>query len=88
MDCCEHCTYESSCITTVPVFKGLHEGDIQQIRNVTHSRSYPKRTFIFREGEQSETLFVVNEGLIKLTKTSAEGKEQIVRLLFPGDFLV
>ncbi|MDF2856878.1 MAG: transcriptional regulator [Neobacillus sp.] len=86
MDCCEHCTYESSCITTVPVFKGLHEDDIQQIRKVTHSRSYPKGTFIFREGEQSETLFVVNEGLIKLTKTSAEGKEQIVRLLFPGDF--
>jgi CRP/FNR family transcriptional regulator len=28
----------------------------------------------------------VNKGLIKLTKISPEGKEQIVRLLFPGDF--
>lgn len=84
--CCEHCSHESSCITTVPVFKGMKETDLQQLRKVTRSRNFQKGAFIFREGERSETLFVVNEGLIKLTKTSAEGKEQIVRLLFPGDF--
>jgi CRP-like cAMP-binding protein len=64
----------------------MSDADIQQLRTVTRSRSYLKGEFIFREGEHSETLFVVNTGLIKLTKTSAEGKEQIVRLLFPGDF--
>lgn len=84
--CCDHCSHESSCITTVPVFKGMKESDLQQLRKVTRSRNFPKGSFIFREGERSETLFVVNEGLIKLTKNSAEGKEQIVRLLFPGDF--
>lgn len=84
--CCDHCSHESSCITTVPVFKGMKEADLQQLRKVTRSRNFQKGAFIFREGEHSETLFVVNEGLIKLTKNSVEGKEQIVRLLFPGDF--
>ncbi|MEW9050917.1 MAG: Crp/Fnr family transcriptional regulator [Neobacillus sp.] len=84
--CCEECTHESSCITTVPVFKGMNEVDILQLQKVTKSRRFQKGEFIFREGEHSETLFVVNEGLIKLTKISAEGKEQIIRLLFPGDF--
>lgn len=84
---CEHgCSHESSCITSVPVFKGLDEKDRQALQQVTRSRMFLKGEFIFRDGEQSETLFVVNEGLIKLTKMSAEGKEQIVRLLFPGDF--
>ncbi|MFJ7725031.1 Crp/Fnr family transcriptional regulator [Neobacillus sp. NPDC097160] len=84
---CEHCcTHQSSCITSVPVFKGMKEEDLQLLQKVTRSRHFLKGEFIFREGERSETLFVVNEGLIKLTKTSAEGKEQIVRLLFPGDF--
>ena len=64
----------------------MKEADSQQLRKVTRSRSFVKGEFIFREGEHSETLFVVNEGLIKLTKMSPEGKEQIVRLLFPGDF--
>ncbi|SMQ65492.1 CRP/FNR family transcriptional regulator, anaerobic regulatory protein [Bacillus sp. OV166] len=85
--CCNHCcSQESSCITSVPVFKGMKEADRQPLQKVTRSRSFVKGEFIFREGEHSETLFVVNEGLIKLTKMSPEGKEQIVRLLFPGDF--
>lgn len=84
--CCEHRSHESSCLITVPVFKGLNEEDIQQLRKVTRSRMAQKGEYIFREGERSSTLFVVKEGLIKLTKTSADGKEQIVRLLFPGDF--
>ncbi|WP_423801131.1 Crp/Fnr family transcriptional regulator [Neobacillus sp. SAB-20_R2A] len=85
--CCEHgCSHEASCLMSVPVFKGLNEEDRQILQKVTRSRSFSKGEFIFRNGEQSEALFVVNEGLIKLTKMSAEGKEQIVRLLFPGDF--
>jgi CRP-like cAMP-binding protein len=85
--CCDHCcSHESSCITSVPVFKGMNETDLQQLQRVTKSKRFDKGEFIFREGERSETLFVVNEGLIKLTKMSSEGKEQIVRLLFPGDF--
>ena len=84
--CCELCSQESSCLTTVPVFKGMKDEDIQALRKVTRSRKFQKGEYIFREGDHSETLFVVKEGLIKLTKTSSEGKEQIVRLLFPGDF--
>jgi CRP-like cAMP-binding protein len=84
--CCEHCSHESSCLTTVPVFKGLNKEDIKQLRKVTHSRMAQKGEYIFREGERSSTLFVIKDGLVKLTKTSPDGKEQIVRLLFPGDF--
>lgn len=85
--CCDHCcSTKASCITSVPVFQGMNEMDLHQLQKVTRSRSFVKGELIFREGDQSETLFVVNEGLIKLTKMSPEGKEQIVRLLFPGDF--
>ena len=84
--CCELCSHESSCLMTVPVFKGMKDQDIQALRKVTKSRKFKKGEYIFGEGDRSETLFVVKEGLIKLTKTSLEGKEQIVRLLFPGDF--
>lgn len=64
----------------------MNEIDLQLLQKVTRSHDFQKGEFIFRDGERSETLFVVKEGLIKLTKMSAEGKEQIVRVLFPGDF--
>jgi CRP-like cAMP-binding protein len=84
---CEHCcSTETACISSVPVFQGMNETDLLLLQNVTRSRDFQKGEFIFREGEGSETLFIVKEGIIKLTKTSAEGREQIVRLLFPGDF--
>ncbi|MGG3467071.1 Crp/Fnr family transcriptional regulator [Neobacillus pocheonensis] len=86
MACHQGCAHESACLTSVPVFEGLNVVDRQLLQKVTRSRHFSKGEFIFQEGERSETLFVVNEGLIKLTKISAEGKEQIVRLLFPGDF--
>ncbi|MFD2881034.1 cyclic nucleotide-binding domain-containing protein [Paenibacillus rhizoplanae] len=41
-----------------------------------------KGSQVCREGEPSEALFVVNSGLIKLTKNSKEGKQHIVRFLF------
>ena len=85
--CCDHCcSHESSCITSVPVFKGMNEADLQQLQKVTGSKRFGKGEYIFRDGERSETLFVVKEGLIKLTKMSPDGKKQIFRLLFPGDF--
>ncbi len=84
---CEHsCTHETACLTSVPVFKGMDSEDLDTLKKVTRSRSFPKGTFIFREGETSDALCVVNTGFIKLTKINADGKEQIVRLLFPGDF--
>ncbi|MED1471560.1 Crp/Fnr family transcriptional regulator [Bacillus salipaludis] len=85
--CCYHCcSHVASCLVSVPVFQGMKEDDLQILQKVTRSRKFQKGKFIFQEGERSETLFVVNQGLIKLTKMSAEGKEQIVRLLFPKDF--
>ncbi|MEB3104002.1 Crp/Fnr family transcriptional regulator [Paenibacillaceae bacterium T2] len=80
------CHNESSCIRRVPVFQGLSDEEIMALHKVTKSRSYGKGNFVFREGEQSETLFVLNRGTVKIVKISDEGKEQIIRLLFPGDF--
>jgi CRP/FNR family transcriptional regulator len=38
------------------------------------------------EGGEAQTLYFVAEGVVKTYKTSAEGKEQILQLLRPGDF--
>lgn len=85
--CCKHeCSEKGSCLHKVPVFEGMNQLESELLQKVTHSREFKKGELIFRDGETSETLFVVNSGLIGLTKISAEGKEQIVRILFPGDF--
>jgi CRP/FNR family transcriptional regulator, anaerobic regulatory protein len=78
--------HDPSYISLVPIFQGLQEDEIQVIQKVTQIKEYQKGECIFREGESSETLYLISEGLIKITKVAEDGKEQIVRLLFPGDF--
>lgn len=86
--CCtqKNCVHQSSCLRLVPVFQGMDHEELETIQSVTKSSCYKKGDYIFREGERSDTLFIVHEGLIKISKVNDEGKEQIIRLLFPGDF--
>lgn len=82
---CSSCA-SGSCVRRVPVFKGLSDIEINQIENLVESMPYNKGQFVFREGEKSDALFVLNDGLIKLTQSSNVGKEHILRFLFPGDY--
>jgi CRP-like cAMP-binding protein len=84
--CCEKHQQTDSCVRYVPVFKGLNNDEVQDLSQVVKSRTYSKGDYIFREGDVSEALVVVHKGTIKVSKVSDEGKEQIIRILFPGDF--
>ncbi|WP_405104567.1 Crp/Fnr family transcriptional regulator [Paenibacillus sp. FSL K6-1217] len=82
---CNTCS-SHTCVRQVPVFRGLSDAELVIIESITESHSYKKGSQVCREGEASEALYVVKNGLIKLTKNSKEGKQHIVRFLFPGDY--
>ncbi|MCH1625910.1 Crp/Fnr family transcriptional regulator [Ferdinandcohnia quinoae] len=86
MSCNHDCSHDNSCIRLVPIFQGLNSEEEKILQKETNHRIFRKGDFIFREGDTSETLYIVNKGLIKINKVAEDGKEQIVRLLFPGDF--
>ena len=46
-------------------------------------RSYRKGDLIFSQGDQGESLFIVAEGLVKLSLTSLEGAEMVLATLRP-----
>ena len=48
-------------------------------------RSYPAGQIVLLEGAASSVLYVVQAGRLKLFKTSTRGREQVLRLLRPGD---
>ncbi|MFS0821200.1 Crp/Fnr family transcriptional regulator [Bacillus sp. 1P02SD] len=78
--------HDPSYICQVPIFQGLNEEEMNLLKNVVQIRDYHKGDVIFREGDPSDTLYIIGEGIIKITKVAEDGKEQIVRLLFPDDF--
>ncbi|WP_187355586.1 Crp/Fnr family transcriptional regulator [Paenibacillus tengchongensis] len=56
------------------------------VEQMVDSVHVEKGSFVVREGELSDSLFIVKSGLVKLTQSTPEGKQHLVRLLFPGDY--
>nr|WP_312292290.1 Crp/Fnr family transcriptional regulator [Clostridium chromiireducens] len=82
---CEVCNH-TLCAKKVPIFSFLTDDELRKIINLTGHKSYKKGEIICREGEKSDALFIINEGKVKLSKLTKEGKEQIVHIYASGDF--
>lgn len=66
-------------------FDGLAPDDLAAFGAAMFQRQYPAGQIVLLEGAASSVLYVVQAGRLKLFKTSARGREQVLRLLRPGD---
>ena len=72
-------------ISGIPLFSGLPEHQLKEIKNIAVDKHYKKGDFIFYEGDDGNGFYVVVEGTIKIFKVSSEGKEQILHIFGPGE---
>lgn len=82
---CESCSH-NLCARKVPIFSFLSQDELVKIIEMTGHKFYKKGDMLCRQGEKSDTLFIINEGKVKLSKLTKEGKEQIVHIFTSGDF--
>ncbi len=59
----------------------------QELSKDRENRTYQKKDQIFEEGGYPHQVFFIESGSIKLCKTNEFGKELIIDILKPGDFL-
>jgi CRP/FNR family transcriptional regulator, anaerobic regulatory protein len=74
------------CISLVPVFNHLEDEQLDEIMGATRPAAYRKGELIYSAGDTSDSLYVVSRGKIRIYRLSEAGKEQLVRILMPGDF--
>lgn len=75
-----------TCASLVPIFNHLEKEQMDEIMAVTHLVSYKKGENIYCAGDQSDSLYIVGSGKVKIYRLSESGKEQLLRILHPGDF--
>jgi CRP/FNR family transcriptional regulator len=68
-----------------PFFDTLATDDLEALGAAMFQRRYPAGQIVLLEGAASSVLYVVQGGRLKLFKTSPRGREQVLRLLRPGD---
>ena len=72
-------------LKSIPYFAGLDVAELESIKRLVFERTAQRDEFIFQEGEPAQALYFVVSGVAKTFKTSAEGKEQILRIIRPGE---
>lgn len=69
------------------LFHGLDTDDLQRINLHKTCITYKRGQNIFYEGARPTGLFCMNDGKVKVSKNNIQGKEYIVYIAKPGDFL-
>lgn len=68
-----------------PYFAGLSDTELGRIRALIQERKYDPGEIVILEGEPCEAIYFVKSGRVKVFKTSPDGKEQLLRIMKPGD---
>ncbi len=69
------------------VFCRVENDTMESINDEKVCTPYKKGQIIFHEGSRPLGIYCVNRGKIKLVKLGEDGKEQILRLIKPGDLM-
>ena len=71
-------------LARVQIFSGLSESELQFIAQRAVPRHYRPGEIVFSEGEACAGLYVVESGHIRIFKSSANGREQVLNIEGPG----
>ncbi len=69
----------------LPYFAGLDEAVLNSMKRYVFEKKAERGETLTFEGEPSDVLYFVFSGVVKVFKTSADGKEQIFRIIRPGE---
>ncbi|MGB3904955.1 MAG: Crp/Fnr family transcriptional regulator, partial [Anaerolineae bacterium] len=72
-------------VRSVPYFAHLDEIALEAVAQSATSRRYGRGEVIFLEGDPCAGLGIVEEGRVKIYKLSPDGREQVVKLIGPGE---
>lgn len=80
-------TERQLCISKVPIFNHLETEEMIEILNKSIQMSFEKGETIYHEGDPLEYLYIVHTGRVKIYQLFESGKEQLLRILEPGEFM-
>ncbi len=78
---------QQSLLKNVPLFRDLSDDSLDIL--VTHSRpiTFRKNTILMSEGETGESMYVINNGSVKIFVSDASGSEMVLFIEGAGSYL-
>jgi CRP/FNR family cyclic AMP-dependent transcriptional regulator len=70
----------------LPCFDGLGEAPLRALLEHAVLRTVPKNTIVVSEGDETDAVFFILSGRIKIYLSDAAGKEVVINIQGPGDY--
>lgn len=71
----------------VGLFQGLRPTDLHDVAQAAQQREVDAGRFFFRQGSKAEVVYVLHLGRVKLTQSTPEGAQVLLRFVGPGEVL-
>jgi CRP/FNR family cyclic AMP-dependent transcriptional regulator len=73
-------------LKNVPLFSTLSDADIEAIASLATTRNVPANTLVVHEGDQTDSLYIIRSGRVRIFLQDDKGKEVILTTQGPGDY--
>jgi CRP-like cAMP-binding protein len=67
------------------LFSGMPRHDLEALAPAATARTFRKGSYIFREGDVGNALYVIRRGQVKISRMGRGGEEAVYAILVPGD---
>jgi CRP-like cAMP-binding protein len=78
-------TVQLDFLRRIPYFSGLGLAELESVKKLVFEKTAGRAETVVLEGEPAADLYFVASGVVKVFKTSTEGKEQILSIVRPGE---
>jgi CRP/FNR family transcriptional regulator, dissimilatory nitrate respiration regulator len=75
-----YCTTD---LAQVPLFEHLSPNDLVRIAAVVRRKRFGRGAMIFLQGQRADGIYVLLDGVVKLYRTSPDGRQQILHIVRP-----
>ena len=72
---------------SLPIMEGLPADVRHGLMENSISENFKKNSYLFREGESVDSIFIIEKGRVKLSRYDSLGREQIVTILADNDII-
>lgn len=74
-------------LRSAPLFAGLDDDTWHSLSRRLETRRLARGEHLFREGDPGDALHVITDGKVKICRNAADGRENVVAILGPGDLV-
>ncbi len=76
---------ELQALRAIPEFSALADAELLHVQKVTRERHIQRGELLLLQGAPGDRLYYLQSGRVKVFKTSADGKEQVLRIFQAGE---